>query len=90
MSDKQLYVSGLLTILKPQLPPMIFLLGLSGRAGMSMILSLLSDFLSLFTIHIYLSYLGMATVFSGQLSIAGSLFRLFRGQLLLPPHKFVY
>ena len=46
---------------------------------MTMIVSLLSDTLSLFTAHLYACYIISATVFRHQLSLAGSLWNLFRG-----------
>lgn len=45
-----------------------------------MIVSLLSDSLSLLTAHLYACYYISATVFSHQLGLAGSLWNLFRGK----------
>ena len=50
---------------------------------MTTIVSLLSDALSLLTAHLYVCYVISATVFSHQLSLAGSLWNLFRGEF--PP-----
>ncbi len=51
---------------------------------MTMIVSLLSDTLSVLTAHLYVCYYISATVFSQQLSLAGSLWNLFRGKSLRP------
>lgn len=50
---------------------------------MTMILSLLSDLLSVLTIHLYICYLLATTIFSQQLSMLGSLWNLFRGMFAL-------
>ena len=47
---------------------------------MTTLVSLLSDALSLLTAHLYVCYVISATVFSHQLSLAGSLWNLFRGE----------
>ena len=47
---------------------------------MTMIVSLLSDTLSLLTAHLYACYYVSATVFRHQLGLAGSLWNLFRGK----------
>ena len=47
---------------------------------MTMIVSLLSDTLSLLTAHLYVCYYVSATVFRHQLGLAGSLWNLFRGK----------
>jgi phosphatidylinositol N-acetylglucosaminyltransferase subunit Q len=59
---------------------MLRVIGLTGRLGMTMILSLLSDLLSVLTGHLYLSYLIATVIFSRQLSVAHSLWNLFRGK----------
>ncbi|KAI0772949.1 Gpi1-domain-containing protein [Trametes elegans] len=64
----------------PYFPTLIWLIGLAGCCGMTMIVSLLSDVLSVLTVHLYACYLISATVFSQQLSLAGSLWNLFRGK----------
>lgn len=64
----------------PQLPILISLLGMSGRLGLTMILSILSDALSLLTVHVYCGYLVATAIFSQMLSVFGSLWRLFRGK----------
>lgn len=64
----------------PYLPHVIFGIGLSGCLGMTFILSLLSDVLSVLSLHIYLCYLLATTVFRQQLRLALSLWHLFRGK----------
>ena len=53
---------------------------------MTMIISLLSDTLSVLTAHLYICYYISATIFRQQLSLAGSLWNLFRG--MHPPPTF--
>lgn len=65
----------------PYFPALIWFIGLSGCLGMTMIVSLLSDTLSVLTAHLYACYFISATIFRHQLSLAGSLWNLFRGTL---------
>ncbi|KAI0634356.1 Gpi1-domain-containing protein [Trametes polyzona] len=69
-----------LTKAAPYFPTLIWLVGASGWCGMTMIVSLLSDALGLLTAHLYACYFISATVFRHQLSLAGSLWNLFRGK----------
>ncbi|KAL7284684.1 hypothetical protein ACG7TL_001986 [Trametes sanguinea] len=62
----------------PYFPTVIGAIGIAGCCGMTMIVSLLSDTLSLLTAHLYACYYISATVFRHQLSLAGSLWNLFR------------
>ncbi|CAG8491310.1 14391_t:CDS:10 [Funneliformis caledonium] len=64
----------------PLTPTIIGIIGLSGMFGGSMVISLLSDFLSFMTIHIYLFYMVAAKIFNWQLTILYSLFNLFQGK----------
>ena len=68
-------------IIGPLTPTIIGVIGLSGIFGGSMVLSLLSDFLSFMTIHIYLFYMVAAKIFNWQLTILYSLFNLFQGTI---------
>ncbi|KAG9043766.1 phosphatidylinositol N-acetylglucosaminyltransferase subunit gpi1 [Tulasnella sp. UAMH 9824] len=72
--------SNALDSIAPHLPILISLLGMSGRLGLTMILSILSDALSLLTVHVYCGYLVATAIFSRMLSVFGSLWRLFRGK----------
>lgn len=67
-------------VIGPLTPSIIGIIGLSGIFGGSMVLSLLSDFLSFMTIHIYLFYMVAAKIFNWQLTILYSLFNLFQGK----------
>lgn len=71
-----------LDLLAPYFPAMLRVIGLMGRLGMTMILSLLSDLLSVLTGHLYLSYLIATVVFSRLLNVAHSLWNLFRGKII--------
>ncbi|KIO32566.1 hypothetical protein M407DRAFT_18607 [Tulasnella calospora MUT 4182] len=72
--------SNALETIAPRFPVLISLLGMSGRLGLTMILSILSDSLSLLTVHVYCGYLVATAIFSRMLSVFGSLWRLFRGK----------
>jgi phosphatidylinositol glycan class Q protein len=73
--------AGVLRFLQPYLPAAIYFIGLSGWSGVTMILSLSSDLLGLFTVHLYVSYLCATAVFANILRTAGSLWNLFRGAI---------
>jgi phosphatidylinositol N-acetylglucosaminyltransferase subunit Q len=79
-NSSSLKPTGGLDLFAPHFPAILRVLGITGRFGMTMILSLLSDLLSMLTGHLYLSYLIATMIFSRQLSIAHSLWNLFRGQ----------
>jgi hypothetical protein len=72
-------VKACIACVKPQLADIIYLIGLSGYLGATMVLSLASDFLSLATVHIYVFYLMATRIFSWHLGIIYSLFNIFRG-----------
>ncbi|KAG8998693.1 phosphatidylinositol N-acetylglucosaminyltransferase subunit gpi1 [Tulasnella sp. JGI-2019a] len=69
-----------LTVTGPYFPSLINLAGICGWAGFTMLISLASDALSILTVHLYFSYMVATTVFSQQLSVLASLWRLFRGK----------
>jgi phosphatidylinositol N-acetylglucosaminyltransferase subunit Q len=64
----------------PHLPVMIYFIGFSSFAGASMPIAILSDLISLLTVHIYSFYIASARIFNWQLTIIMSLFHLFRGK----------
>jgi phosphatidylinositol N-acetylglucosaminyltransferase subunit Q len=68
---------------RPYLPALVRLLGWTGVGGLTLLLSFLSDALSLLTAHLYAAYLACTFVFAQMLSVAGSLWNLFRGRTLL-------
>ncbi|KAF3004919.1 phosphatidylinositol N-acetylglucosaminyltransferase subunit gpi1 [Curvularia kusanoi] len=74
------YWAGVMSLLRPQLPALIRIIGLSAFAGATMPISLFSDILSLLTLHIYSFYIASARIFHWQLTIIISLFHLFRGK----------
>ncbi|KAH6637614.1 N-acetylglucosaminyl transferase component-domain-containing protein [Boeremia exigua] len=74
------YWSGVMSLLRPQLPALIQVIGLSAFAGATMPISLFSDIVSLLTLHIYSFYIASARIFHWQLTIIISLFHLFRGK----------
>jgi hypothetical protein len=71
--------SDLLRNLRPWMPTLFLATGFAGTLGMSMCLAVISDFLALFSLHIYLGYSIMNIVYQKQLSTLYSLFNLFRG-----------
>ncbi|KZT04877.1 Gpi1-domain-containing protein [Laetiporus sulphureus 93-53] len=64
----------------PYFPWLFWMTGVMGSCGMTMIVSLLSDTLSLLTLHLNVCYLLSATAFRHELQLAGSLWNLFRGK----------
>ncbi|EED77855.1 predicted protein [Postia placenta Mad-698-R] len=64
----------------PYFPVFLWIAGTMGGCGMTMVVSLLSDALGFLTAHLYVCYLLTTTAFSQQLSLAGSLWNLFRGK----------
>ncbi|KAF8526851.1 N-acetylglucosaminyl transferase component-domain-containing protein, partial [Hysterangium stoloniferum] len=67
-------------LLAPYLPLILRIIGIMGRTGMTMVLSLFSDLLSILTGHLYLSYLLATIIFSRLLTVTHSLWNLFRGK----------
>ncbi|KAG1155316.1 hypothetical protein G6F37_008650 [Rhizopus arrhizus] len=65
---------------EPYTPQIIHAIGLSGVFGVTMIISLSSDFLAFMTLHVYCFYMVAARIFNWQLNILYSLFNLFRGK----------
>ncbi|KXJ90191.1 N-acetylglucosaminyl transferase component-domain-containing protein [Microdochium bolleyi] len=74
------YWAGCIETLQPLLPHIVWFIGFSSFAGASMPVALLSDLLSILTVHIYSFYLASARIFHWQLTILLSLFQLFRGK----------
>jgi phosphatidylinositol glycan class Q protein len=74
------YWSGCMLQLRPALPVIIRIIGISSFAGASLPISLFSDLLSLLTVHIYCFYMASARIYNWQLTIIISLFHLFRGK----------
>ncbi|KAK4192172.1 N-acetylglucosaminyl transferase component-domain-containing protein [Podospora australis] len=74
------YWSSCLDTLRPVLPHIVWFIGFSSFAGASMPIAMLSDLLSILTIHIYSFYLASARIYHWQLNILISLFHLFRGK----------
>lgn len=74
------YWAGCILLLRPHLPLFIQLIGFSAFGGATMPISIFSDMLSLFTLHIYSFYVASARIFHWQLTIIMSLFHLFRGK----------
>ncbi|TKA82123.1 hypothetical protein B0A55_01810 [Friedmanniomyces simplex] len=74
------YWDGSMRQLRPHLPYVVRLIGLSSFVGASLPISLVSDLVSLLTLHIYSFYLASARIYNWQLTIIISLFHLFRGK----------
>ncbi|KAG8763661.1 phosphatidylinositol N-acetylglucosaminyltransferase subunit gpi1, partial [Ceratobasidium sp. 423] len=64
----------------PHFPLILYCIGSAGTLGATMVLSLVSDALSILTVHTYVCYLLATTVFARLLRLIGSLFNLFRGK----------
>ncbi|KAJ1309781.1 hypothetical protein OPQ81_006546 [Rhizoctonia solani] len=74
------YWEHVLHIATPHFPLILYCIGSAGALGTTMILSLISDVLSILTLHTYVCYLLATTVFSRLLKLIGSLYNLFRGK----------
>jgi phosphatidylinositol glycan class Q protein len=64
----------------PYLPNLFLMTGLLGGIGSTFIMSMLSDLLSLFTLHLQLFYIISAKIFHWIVQILDSTFHLFRGK----------
>lgn len=74
------YWDGCIQTIRPSLPNIIRLLGISSFAGASLPIAMLSDLISIFTLHIYCFYIASARIYNWQLTVIISLFHLFRGK----------
>lgn len=74
------YWAGCISLLRPNLPALVQIIGFSAFAGATMPISIFSDLVSLLTLHIYSFYVASARIFHWQLTIIISLFHLFRGK----------
>lgn len=74
------YWANCMLSIRPALPHITRLIGLSSFAGASLPISMFSDLISLLTIHIYSFYIASARIYNWQLTIIVSLFHLFRGK----------
>lgn len=74
------YWDNCMRSLRPALPHIIRLIGVSSFVGASLPISMFSDLVSLLTIHIYSFYIASARIYNWQLTIIISLFHLFRGK----------
>ena len=74
------WASTIKGVVTPLLPRIIYFIGFASFAGASLPIALLSDLLSLLTLHIYSFYIASARIFNWQLTIIASLFHLFRGK----------
>lgn len=68
------------TFLTPYEPAIVMTVGLVGLGGMSLLLAMASDVLSLATIHLYTLYSQFAWLHNQQMSLLSSLWKLFRGK----------
>lgn len=81
-SPTDAFPTVIFTPLRPHLPSIVYLLGLSGLLGTTMFISFASDLLSLLTLHLFFFYLMATSIFSWHLSMLGALFNIFRGSSL--------
>lgn len=70
--------------IRPTLPYIVSGIGLTGLFGLSMIFASSSDVISCLTMHIDIVYSVIRAAFKAQLTLARSLFDLFRGKI---PHR---
>ncbi|KAI8618042.1 N-acetylglucosaminyl transferase component-domain-containing protein [Chytriomyces sp. MP71] len=67
---------------RENLPSIIYWIGVCGYFGASVVLSLLSDLVSLFTMQLFLFYVVAAKIYSWQVDAILSLLTIFRGKKL--------
>ena len=72
----------LITFVLPRVNSLVYVAGVIGGCGVTMTAALLTDILSLFTVHMRLCYVLSLTVFAKQLEAAGALWKLFRGTVM--------
>ncbi|KAI9510365.1 N-acetylglucosaminyl transferase component-domain-containing protein [Russula earlei] len=70
----------LLRSLSPHFSIIVYVTGLAGYGGLSMLLSLFLDMFNVLTLHVSLSHLVLKNALSYQISALRSLFNLFRGK----------
>ncbi|KAI9336920.1 N-acetylglucosaminyl transferase component-domain-containing protein [Obelidium mucronatum] len=68
--------------LRENLPTLLYSIGFCGCFGATFILSLVSDLMAVFTIHLYLFYVVAAKIYSWQVEAILSLLTIFRGKKL--------
>lgn len=71
---------SLLSAFRPYFKLIIGLIGYSGYFGATYSISMLTDFVSLLTFHVYCFYVASARIYHWQLVVLQSLFHLFRGK----------
>ncbi|KAK4704503.1 phosphatidylinositol N-acetylglucosaminyltransferase subunit Q, partial [Phenoliferia sp. Uapishka_3] len=83
--DSFLWATGLwedliFTPIRPHLPMLVYVIGLSGLLGTTMFISATSDLLALLTVHVFVFYFLMTSLFRWHLSMLYALFNIFRGK----------
>ncbi|ANB14167.1 Gpi1p [Sugiyamaella lignohabitans] len=69
-----------LNIFRPYFRIVISVIGYAGFGGFTLSISLVSDFISFLTLHVYAFYVASARIYHWQLVVLHSLFHLFRGK----------
>ncbi|XP_013417502.1 phosphatidylinositol N-acetylglucosaminyltransferase subunit Q [Lingula anatina] len=72
--------TGYLNLLRPVLSHVLLFISYMGCLGFTVQLCLLRDLVSMATLHIYCFYVYAAKLYNLQVSVLGSLWRLFRGK----------
>lgn len=76
-----IWATSIFAQLEEHLPALVLAIGLSGRfLGLTMLLSLSADLLSLLTLHLSVFYFIARTIYTSFLYLLGALFLLFRGK----------
>lgn len=69
-----------LNFFRPYFSVLLTVIGYSGYFGVTLTISLISDIISLSTLHVYSFYVASARIYHWQLEVLYSLFQLFRGK----------
>lgn len=69
-----------LNLFRPYFSMFLTIIGYSGYFGVTLTVSIVSDVISLLTLHVYSFYIASARIYHWQLQVLYSLFQLFRGK----------
>lgn len=69
-----------LNLFRPYFGIMVTIVAYAGFAGATLLISIVSDLVSIFPVHVYAFYLASGKIYHWQLTVLRSLFHLFRGK----------
>lgn len=69
-----------LNLFRPYFGVLVTIVAYAGFAGATLLISIVSDLVSIFPVHVYAFYLASGKIYHWQLTVLRSLFHLFRGK----------